>query len=58
MKKKTLQALLALGVMVVGVYMLYTNVWPTMPAVSGLGFLMAGFALWVPYCPMCKKICK
>ena len=58
MKKKTLQALLALGVMGVGVYMLYVNVWPAMPSVSGLGFLLAGLALWVPHCPVCKKVCS
>jgi len=58
MKKKTLQALLALGTIVVGAYMLYAHAWPTPPAVSGLGFLMAGLALWVPHCPICNKVCK
>ncbi len=58
MKKKTLQALLALGTIVVGAYMLYSHQWPTPPAVSGLGFLFAGLALWIPHCPVCKKLCK
>jgi len=50
-KKRILQGALALGVMGVGVYMLFSYTWGTPPAISGLGFLMAGLALWTPYCP-------
>ena len=58
MKKKTLQALLALGVIAVGAYMCYSHAWPTPPAVSGLGFLFAGLALWIPHCPIARKLFK
>jgi hypothetical protein len=55
-KKRMLQGALALGVIGVGVYMLLTNTWGTMPSVSGLGFLFAGLALWTPYCPGARLI--
>lgn len=55
-KKKVLQEILIIGVMVVGVYMLIKYDFPTPPAVSGLGFLLAGLALWIPHCPIIKMI--
>ncbi len=58
MKKTTLQALFALGTIIVGGYMFFTYSWGTPPAISGLGFLFAGLALWIPHCPICAKICK
>lgn len=54
--KRLLQKALILGVVVVGVYMLYQHPWGTPPAISGLGFLMAGLAMWIPYCPICKMV--
>lgn len=54
--KNLLVDLLKLGVIFIGIYMLNTYEWPTPPAVSGLGFLFAGLAMWIPYCPICKKI--
>jgi len=54
--KKIIQGILVIGVMLVGVHMLCTFDWPTPPAISGLGFLMAGFAMWIPRCPIMKKI--
>ena len=58
MKKKTLQAILAVATMAIGVYMLYSYAWPAPPAVSGLGFLFAGLALWIPHCPIARKLLK
>ena len=55
-KKRLVQMALALGVMTVGVYMLWNHTWGTPPAVSGLGFLMAGLALWTPYCPLMRMV--
>ena len=55
-KKRMLQALLALGVIAVGIYMLWNHTWGTPPAISGLGFVLAGLALWVPHCPLMKAI--
>ena len=54
--KKLIQHVLIIGVMIVGIYMLYKYDWPTPPAVSGLGFLMAGLAMWIPHCPVMKRI--
>ncbi len=55
-KKRMVQAVLALGVIVVGIYMWWNHAWGTPPAISGLGFIMAGLALWVPYCPVAKAL--
>ena len=57
-KKRMLQALLALGVIAVGIYMWWNFAWGTPPAISGVGFIMAGLALWVPNCPLMKMILK
>lgn len=54
--KRTLQAILALAVMIIGVYMLWNHEWMTPPSISGLGFLLTGLALWTPYCPIMKKV--
>jgi F0F1-type ATP synthase assembly protein I len=56
--KKIIQRILIIGVIIIGIYMLVTNTWPTPPAVSGLGFLLAGLAMWVPHCPICKMLFK
>lgn len=58
MKKEHVKAVLALGVIIIGVYMLMTYNFPTPPAVSGLGFLLVGLGQWMNYCPICKFICK
>lgn len=55
-KKRIVQALLTIGVIVVGIYMLANFDWGTPPAISGLGFLMAGLALWTPHCPIMHKL--
>ena len=55
-KKQMVQAALALAVIVIGIYMLLQNTWGTPPALSGLGFLLAGFAIWVPHCPIMRMI--
>jgi hypothetical protein len=57
-KKRVVQAVLALGVIAVGIYMMWNFAWGTPPAISGLGFIMAGLALWVPHCPLMKMILK
>lgn len=58
-KAKTLiQRLLIIGVIIVGIYMLFSYAWPSPPAVSGLGFLMTGLAMWIPHCPIMKMIFK
>tara|TARA_B100000508_G_scaffold31981_1_gene24593 strand:+ start:33645 stop:33830 length:186 start_codon:yes stop_codon:yes gene_type:complete len=54
--KKLIQKALILGVVIVGIYMYWNYAWPTPPAVSGLGFLMAGLAMWVPHCPVMRAI--
>lgn len=56
--KKFIVDLLKIGVMIIGVYMLAKYDWPTPPALSGLGFLFAGLAMWIPRCPVCNKILK
>jgi hypothetical protein len=57
-KKQIVQAVLALGVIFVGIYMWWNFDWGTPPAISGAGFIMAGLALWVPHCPLMKMILK
>jgi hypothetical protein len=57
-KKRMLQAALALGVIAVGLYMWWGHTWGTPPAISGVGFIMAGLALWVPHCPLMKMLLK
>ncbi|MFT7645025.1 MAG: hypothetical protein ACI9BF_000694 [Candidatus Paceibacteria bacterium] len=54
--KSLIQKALTLGVIGVGIYMFFSYPWPTPPAVSGLGFFMAGFVMWVPHCPILKKL--
>jgi len=56
--KRILQKILILGVIIIGIYMLVKYDWPTPPAVSGLGFLLIGFAVWIPHCPILKMIFK
>jgi len=58
MKKKVIKGILALGVIVVGIYMCVNYDFPTAPAVSGLGFILAGLGQWTPVCPICNKLCK
>ena len=53
-----LQQILALLVIIVGVYMFVQHAWMTPPSISGIGFFLAGLALWIPHCPICAKICK
>lgn len=56
--RQIIQMVLAIGVMVLGIYMLLNFEWPTPPAISGLGFLMVGFSQWTPYCLLMKWIFK
>jgi F0F1-type ATP synthase assembly protein I len=51
-KKLIVQKLLILGVVVIGLYMLINFQWGTPPAISGVGFVLAGLALWIPHCPV------
>jgi len=57
MKNKRLfvKRLLALGVVGIGIYMFTSFVWGTPPAISGLGFILAGLALFVPGHPTAKS---
>ena len=48
--RQIIQIIVASAVMIIGVYMLLNFDWPTPPAISGLGFLLAGYGLWVPRC--------
>ena len=52
-----LKRILALGVIAIGVYMFANHQLPTPPAISGIGFLLTGLALWIPVCP-CLGSCK
>lgn len=54
--KLLLQRLLILGVIAIGIYMFASYSLPKPPAVSGIGFILAGLAMWVPTCPLLKKI--
>ncbi len=54
--KKIIQGALIIGVILVGIYMLCTYEWETPPAISGLGFLMIGFAMWIPHCPLMRLV--
>lgn len=54
--KRIIQKLLIIGVIVVGIYMSWNYEWPSPPAVSGLGFLMAGLAMWIPHCPIMRLL--
>lgn len=50
------QMLATIGVMVVGLYMFFSFAWPTPPAISGVGFFLAGLALWMNHCPVMKYL--
>jgi hypothetical protein len=54
--KRTVQAILALAVMIIGIYMWWGHAWMTPPSTSGVGFFLAGLALWTPHCPIMKKV--
>ena len=54
--KKIIQGILIIAVMAVGVCMMLHNDWHTPPATSGLGFLLAGLAMWIPHCPLMEKL--
>jgi len=56
--KKYIRMVSALVIMIIGAYMLFGNMWPTPPALSGLALLLTGFLHWMPYCPICKAILK
>ena len=53
-QRKLIQMASTIGVVIVGIYMLANHAWPTPPAVSGLGFLLTGIALWMNHCPGLK----
>ena len=55
-ERKIVQMLATIGVVVVGVYMTLSYDWPQPPAVSGLGFIFAGIALWMNHCPGMKML--
>lgn len=57
-KKRILQTILILGVIGIGIYMFISFAWATPPAVSGLAFILAGLAMWVPHCPVCRVLLK
>ena len=50
--KRRLQQLTALGTIGIGIYMFVSYAWPAPPAVSGIGFILAGLGLWIPHCPL------
>ncbi|MDA8597145.1 hypothetical protein N9L26_02275 [Candidatus Pacebacteria bacterium] len=50
--KRMVQAVLAIGVILIGIYMWWNNPWLSPPSISGVGFFLAGLALWVPHCPV------
>ena len=52
--RKVVQMVSTLGVIAVGVYMFTNFAWPTPPAISGVGFFLAGVALWMNHCPVMK----
>ncbi|MEM9336915.1 MAG: hypothetical protein AAGA35_03610 [Patescibacteria group bacterium] len=52
--RKAVQMIATLGVIGIGIYMLASYAWPNPPAVSGIGFLLAGIALWMNHCPVMK----
>lgn len=54
--KRIIQQLLIIGVVVIGMYMLVSYTWPAPPAVSGLAFIFAGLALWIPHCPLMRLL--
>ena len=56
--QRTLQAVFSVAIILIGAHMLYQFAWPTAPAISGLAFLLIGFSLWMPHCPICRRICK
>jgi len=58
MYKKHLKAILALAVIVLGIYMMLGSAWPDTSFAAGLGFLLVGLGQWVSHCPICNKICK
>lgn len=54
--KNIIQGILAIGVMLVGIHMICHYDWLTPPSISGIGFLMAGLAMWIPHCPLMRMI--
>ena len=49
---------LALSVIIIGITMFFSFDWPTPPAVSGLAFFFTGLYMWIPHCPICKRVFK
>ena len=49
---------LALAVIVIGIYMVANFESMTAPFISGIAFILTGMNLWLPNCPMCNHICK
>jgi len=43
--RSILETIASLGVIAVGLYMFINFAWPTPPAISGLGFFLAGLAI-------------
>lgn len=54
--KRLIQKALIIGVIVIGIFLLVSSEWPEPPALSGLGFLMAGLAMWIPHCPIMRML--
>ena len=55
-KKQIVQKILIVGVIAIGIYMFLSFKWGTPPSISGVGFILAGLALWIPYCPVANWI--
>ena len=56
--KRIIQMVLALSVIIIGITMFFSFDWPTPPAVSGLAFFFTGLYMWIPHCPICKRVFK
>ena len=57
-ERKYVQMFSAIGVIIIGIYMILNFNWGTPPAISGLGFLLAGISLWMNHCPIMKWLFK
>lgn len=59
MKCKTaIQMILALAIIIIGIYMMLNSSPWQPPFTSGLAFILTGLLHWMPNCPVCKAVFK
>jgi hypothetical protein len=56
--KKAITFIFASITILIGLSLLIRNPWPSDPSLIGLALVLVGYLHFMPFCPICKMICK